>query len=82
MSPKKPNEFVLYSKENCPNCVQAIQLLNLYGRRFQEIKVGSQMTLEDFKAAHPGVRRVPFLTFGEKEFTSLLRLGEFLKENR
>lgn len=82
MAPKKPSEFVLYSKDNCPNCDKAVQLLSLYGRKFIEVKIGQQMTLDDFKAAHPGVRSVPFLTLGDKEFTSILRLGQFLKGDK
>lgn len=82
MAPKKTSEFVLYSKDSCPNCVKAIELLTLYGQKFIEIKVGTQITLEDFKKAHPGVRSVPFITLGAQEFTSILRLGQFLKETK
>ena len=76
------SEFIVYSKENCPNCEKAVSLLQLYGRQFRVIKLGVDMTIDDFKKSFPGVRSAPFITQGTKEFSSIVRLGTHLKETK
>ena len=63
--------ITVYSKENCPQCVQAKQYLTLKGKEFQELQVAYPTTirrdgklyidLDDFKTKFPTVRAMPFI---------------------
>lgn len=50
---------IVWSKENCPYCVQAKNLLNLKGIEFEERKIGDGWTKEQLLEAVPTARSVP-----------------------
>ncbi len=50
--------ITVYSKNNCPFCVQAKNLLQLKGIDFQEIKIDEDQQARDFVVAQ-GHRTVP-----------------------
>jgi glutaredoxin len=50
--------ITVYSKNNCPFCVQAKNLLQLKGIDFQEIKIDEDQQARDFVLAQ-GHRTVP-----------------------
>lgn len=50
---------VVWSKDNCPYCVQAKQLLSIKGIEYEEKKIGEEYTKEDLLAAVPEARSVP-----------------------
>ena len=52
--------IVVYSKENCPFCVQAKNLLTLKGIEFSECKIDADPTAKEF-IVNEGHRTVPQL---------------------
>lgn len=50
---------IIWSKEQCPYCVQAKNLLNLKGIEFEERKIGDGWTKEQLLEAVPTARSVP-----------------------
>jgi glutaredoxin 3 len=49
----------VYSKDNCPYCVKAKNLLKARGIEFTEIKIGVDITRDEFLATFPNARTVP-----------------------
>lgn len=49
----------VYTKDNCPACVQLKARLTKEGAEFKEIKIGRDITVEAFKEQFPNVRAVP-----------------------
>jgi glutaredoxin len=58
---KKENimKAIIWSRENCPFCVQAKTLLEQKGIEFEERKIGEGYTKEDLLEAVPTARTVP-----------------------
>lgn len=54
-------KIVVYSKENCPACVQLKERLSKEGEPFSEVVVGVDMSQEDFRAKFPQVRSMPHM---------------------
>lgn len=50
---------IVWSKDNCPYCVQAKQLLSVKGIEYEEKKIGEGYTKEDLLEAVPSARSVP-----------------------
>lgn len=40
--------FVVYSREGCPFCVKAVQILEMTGQNYREYKLGVDFTREEF----------------------------------
>jgi glutaredoxin len=57
---------VVYSKDNCPGCKRLISEYEmngwLEGREFRVVKIGTDITLEEFISKFPTVRSVPYVT--------------------
>ena len=58
---------IVYTKDNCPACVQLKTKLTLEGVDFVEVHLGKDMTIEDFKAKFPTVRSVPHMIYSKDE---------------
>lgn len=52
---------IVYSKDNCPACDTLKAKLASEEVVFQEIKLGRDMTVEEFKKKFPFVRSVPYM---------------------
>ena len=50
---------IVWSKDNCPYCVQAKALLNQKNIQFEERKIGDGWTKEQLLEAVPSARTVP-----------------------
>ena len=50
---------IVWSKDNCPYCVQAKALLNQKNIQFEERKIGDGWTKEQLLEAGPNARTVP-----------------------
>ena len=50
---------IIWSKDNCPYCVQAKQLLTIKGVEYEEKKIGEGYTREDLLEAVPEARTLP-----------------------
>lgn len=54
-------EIIVYSKENCPACDTLKASLVASGEEFVEVKVGVDITREEFIAKFPQVRSMPHM---------------------
>lgn len=52
---------VIYTKENCGYCVQAKNLFNAKGQSYNEMKLGVDLTREEFMSIFPEVKSLPFI---------------------
>ena len=52
---------IIYTKDNCPACVQLKAQLKQKGEEFTEIKIGKDITREDFIVKFPTVKTVPYV---------------------
>ena len=69
-------EITIYTKEQCPYCTNAKQLLKAKGYPFQEINLGEHPELLHDVIARSGQRTVPQIFVGEVSvggFTDLLK---------
>ena len=61
------SKVIIYTKDHCPFCVQAKNLFSAKGATYQEMKIGAELTREEFMEIFPNVRTVPFIIIdGEK----------------
>lgn len=65
--PKETMETIVYSKEDCPACDKLKAQLARGGEEFTEIKVGVDITREEFIAKFPQVRSMPHVIFKDVE---------------
>lgn len=56
----------VYTKDNCPACVTLKTSLAKAGEAFQEIKIGKDITREEFMSKFPTVRTVPYIEDDDK----------------
>jgi glutaredoxin len=56
----------VYTKENCPACVALKASLVKSGEAFQEVKIGRDITREEFMSKFPTVRTVPYVEDDDK----------------
>lgn len=71
-------DIVVYSKDNCPNCVIAKNLLESNGIKFRSYEIGKDIDMSDFKTRYPNVRAVPFILNGETAIGGLTELMKFI----
>ena len=50
---------ILYSKDNCPACVALKAKMLQDNEDFKEVRIGRDITREEFMEKFPGVRTVP-----------------------
>lgn len=59
--------IVLYTKENCPYCTMAKQYMQSKNLHYTEMKLGVDLTRDDFVSIFPEVKSMPFIIIdGEK----------------
>lgn len=68
---------VLWSKDNCPYCVQAKKLLETKGIEFEERKIGEAYTREQLLEAVPGARSVPQIFLDDQYVGGFSHLQEY-----
>ena len=56
----------VYTKENCPACVTLKASLVKSGEAFREIRIGRDITREEFMNKYPTVRTVPYMIDDDK----------------
>ena len=56
---------IVYTKDNCPACVQLKTKLTSEGVDFVEVHLGKDMTIEAFKDKFPTVRSVPHMIYSK-----------------
>ena len=56
----------VYTKDACPACVTLKASLVKSGEAFQEVKIGRDITREEFMSKFPTVRTVPYVLDDDK----------------
>lgn len=59
------SEIIIYSKEVCPYCVKAKNLLNRKGAAFKEIKIADDVTKDEMIKKSGGRMTVPQIFIGD-----------------
>ncbi len=70
--------ITIYSKDNCPWCERAKDYMNVKDEPYTEIKIGRDITREEFMEQYPNVRSVPYFRIGQVEFTSYEELKKHI----
>lgn len=68
--------IVIYSKDNCPWCERAKDLMNVKGEKYNEIKIGRDITRDEFLEQFPNVRTVPYIVYNGTVLPSYEALKE------
>jgi glutaredoxin len=71
-------QILIYSKDNCPWCDRAKELVTNKGFTYEEIKIGRDITREEFLEQFPNVRTVPYIFVGERPYAGYEELKEYL----
>lgn len=71
-------QVIVWSKDNCPNCESAKNLLKLKGVDFEERKIGSGWTRDDLLSVAPSARSVPQIFFEDQHIGGYNELIERL----
>ena len=74
-----PNKAIIWSKAQCPSCVQAKNLLKMKNIEFEERELGVNWTKEDLLAMVPNARTVPQIFFDDELVGGFDNLQEKLK---
>lgn len=53
--------MIVYTKDNCAACVALKRELDASATPYTEVKIGSDITREDFMVKFPTVRSVPYV---------------------
>ena len=72
------SKVIIYTKDNCIYCVQAKQLLASNSKQYQEMKIGSDLTREDFISVFPNVKTVPHIIINGEQIGGFDKLNEWL----
>ena len=70
---------VVWSKENCPFCVQAKSLLKARGIEFEERNVSRDWTREQLLAAVPNARTLPQIFLDDQHIGGFTDLRSHLR---
>lgn len=54
--------IVIYSKDSCPFCVKAKDLLQRNNKKFKELKLGVDFTREEILELFPSAKTFPIIT--------------------
>lgn len=71
------SKVIIYTKDNCPYCVQAKNLFSLKNESYEEMKIGVDLTREEFVSIFPNVKTVPFIIIDGEEVGGYDRLVEY-----
>jgi glutaredoxin 3 len=75
------SNFVIFSKDNCPYCVKAMNLLKIKNQEISEIKIGRDITREEFINSYPDQKTVPFIFYNDQKIGGYEQLEKWVKEN-
>lgn len=74
----KPSDVVVWSKNNCPYCVNAKNLLKAKGIDFVEKNIDTEFTRNQFFEANPSAKTFPQVWFGDKLVGGFTELQKYL----
>lgn len=71
------SNIIIYTKDNCPFCVKAKEFFSQKNELYTEMKLGEDLTREDFMSIFPEVRTVPFIIINGEKVGGYDRLVEY-----
>ena len=74
------SKIILYTKDNCTYCNQAKNLLHYKGKSFTEVKIGVDMTREDFVSLFPNIKSVPHIIIDGVQIGGYDKLQEWVTD--
>ena len=74
-----PNKAIVWSKAQCPSCIQAKNLLKMKNIEFEERQIGVNWTKEDQLRVVPTARTVPQIFLDDEFVGDYNNLQERLK---
>lgn len=75
------NNVIVYSKNNCAYCTKAKAYLSMKGVAYNEVRLGEDIMVEDFKSLFPTVQSVPFIMIDGEQINGFDDLVEWI-DNR
>ena len=72
-------EVIIYSKDNCPNCLKAKNRLDKFNPRI--LKLGKDISREDFFQNFPNARTFPQIIINNKHIQTYNELEQWLAFN-
>ena len=72
-------EVIIYSKDNCPNCLKAKNRLDKFNPRI--LKLGKDISREDFFQKFPNARTFPQIIINNKHIGTYNDLEKWLAFN-
>lgn len=54
-------QTIIYTQKNCPGCVGMKAKMDKEGIPYEEIEIGTDISVSEFRALYPDVRSVPFV---------------------
>lgn len=72
------SKVIIYTKDNCPYCVQAKRLLEQKDKEYKEINIGRDIRRDDFITLFPSVKSVPHIIINGDEIGGFDKLTEWL----
>lgn len=76
----KITNITVYTKANCPLCVQAKNLLNAKGMEYDEKSMDSGNTWLDFAMAYPQIKQMPAIFINRQYVGGFAGLQAALKQ--
>jgi len=71
-------KVIVYTKDNCPYCVKAKQLLSIKNVDYNEVVIGQDIVREDFMSLFPDVRTVPLIIIDDEKVGGYEQLREYI----
>ena len=68
----------MFTKPDCPFCVQAKDLLSAKGFSYTEFELGKDLTKEEFIEQFPNVKTVPYIIVGNNHVGGYKQLVEMI----
>ena len=75
-------DITVYTIGGCHYCSQMKELLRRANLDYKKVKVGVDITREEFLEKHPNAIGYPFAIVDGVEYKSLVELAKFLVENK
>jgi glutaredoxin 3 len=72
------SNIIIYTKDNCPYCVSAKNLLETKSKEYKEINIGRDIRRDDFITLFPSVKTVPHIIINGDEIGGFDKLTEWL----
>ena len=72
-------KVIIYSKDECPYCVNAVELLKRFGKEFIEYKLDKDFSRPLIKEVFPTAKTFPIITLDGKYIGGYNQLSEIAK---